>query len=246
MLDLERRVFSRMPAELDTGQVVMNNPAWSPGDSLLAIRREFRDPGFTLFDARSERASRWFDFPRQDRPANLNDWSPDGRQLLLEMGVGPDAPRSEVWLYDIPTKKAEPLIAERGDVGDGRFSPDGRWIAYRSDADGENQIYLRPFPEPGKAIRLSPKGGRLPRWRGDGRELSYAEPTGRIMAVEVRTAGIPGTPMPAIVGSAQGSRGFRSFEPTPDGQRFAFVFEAGTSRGLPLVLNWWKLLKGEQ
>ena len=26
------------------------------------------------------------------------------------------------------------------------FSPDGRWIAYRSDESGTNEIYVRPFP----------------------------------------------------------------------------------------------------
>src|SRR5215831_825180 len=27
-----------------------------------------------------------------------------------------------------------------------RFSPDGRWIAYRSDESGANEIWVRPFP----------------------------------------------------------------------------------------------------
>jgi Tol biopolymer transport system component len=26
-------------------------------------------------------------------------------------------------------------------------SPDGRWLAYVSDESGQNEVYVRPFPE---------------------------------------------------------------------------------------------------
>ena len=37
LLDLERRVVTRAPAELDTGRVVMGTPVWAPGDTLIAF-----------------------------------------------------------------------------------------------------------------------------------------------------------------------------------------------------------------
>ena len=31
------------------------------------------------------------------------------------------------------------------------FSPDGKWLAYDSDESGRQEVYVRPFPEPGGA-----------------------------------------------------------------------------------------------
>jgi WD40 repeat protein len=241
MLDMERRVFSRAAVELDTGRIVVDYPAWAPGDTLVAFSRSYRDPGSTLFNPRSQHASRWFDNPNPDRSTRLNDWSPDGKHLLLELGPGSGAPYSEIWLRDVQAKTVRPLVSERGNVGDARFSPDKRWIAYRSDADGENQVYLRPFPGPGQTVRVSPNGGSVPRWRGDGRELFYSASGGVVMAVGVSPAGGLGTPAPAVSGIPL-AQVFQAFEPTPDGQRFAVIRSSGVKPELTLVLNWWKLL----
>ena len=81
-------------------------------------------------------------------------------------------------------------------------------------------------------------GGTNPRWRGDGRELFYLAPDGKMMAVEV-IAGEKfdvGTPTPlfqtppgAIVGDV-----------TPDGKRFLLLTPVGPSASVPftVVLNW--------
>ena len=29
------------------------------------------------------------------------------------------------------------------------FSPDGRWAAYHSNDSGRQEVYVRPFPDPG-------------------------------------------------------------------------------------------------
>ena len=34
----------------------------------------------------------------------------------------------------------------------GQFSPDGRWIAYQSNRTGRFEIYVRPFPGPGRDV----------------------------------------------------------------------------------------------
>src|SRR5207244_1980532 len=67
----------------------------------------------------------------------------------------------------------------------GVFSPDGRWLAYASDESGRFEVYVQPFPGPGAKLQVSTAAGVQPRWRGDGRELFYREPSGRFMAVPV-------------------------------------------------------------
>ncbi len=54
-----------------------------------------------------------------------------------------------------------------------RFSPDGRWIVYRSNESSSVQIYARPFVLPGTSRAadneskwmISNGGGYQPRWR---------------------------------------------------------------------------------
>ena len=55
------------------------------------------------------------------------------------------------------------------------FSPDGRWIAYRSnEAGGNGDVYVRPFPGPGGKWRVSTEGGLYPRWSTTAHELLFA------------------------------------------------------------------------
>ena len=42
---------------------------------------------------------------------------------------------------------------------DPTFSPNGRWVAYDSDESGRWEIYVRPFPGPGRQM------ADLNRWR---------------------------------------------------------------------------------
>ena len=66
------------------------------------------------------------------------------------------------------------------------LSPDGRWLAYPSNATGALEIWVQPYPGPGTPRRISPNGGTDPAWSKDGRELFYLE--GRnVMAVGVKT-----------------------------------------------------------
>ena len=53
------------------------------------------------------------------------------------------------------------------------LSPDGRWVAYDSDRSGTREVHVRPLTGPGEVVRISPAGGREPRWGRDGRELIY-------------------------------------------------------------------------
>ena len=40
-----------------------------------------------------------------------------------------------------------------------RLSPDGKWIAFQTDASGNSQIVVQPFPGPGAQVQVSSNGG---------------------------------------------------------------------------------------
>jgi Tol biopolymer transport system component len=126
----------------------------------------------------------------------LTDWSLDG-QLCFWLG--------DV-IYGLPLegdRKPIVLIREAGARG-GRFSPDGRFLAYSSNPSGTFAVYVAPLKNPaGKPLQVSKDpalGGIF--WRGDGKELFFMglaglAPNG-VLAVDVTLgpevqAGIPRT-----------------------------------------------------
>jgi Tol biopolymer transport system component len=67
---------------------------------------------------------------------------------------------------------AQTQIAKSGfNDTDGRWSPDGSWIAYVSDESGRPDIYANR--REGQRVRVSFGGGSRPRWSRDGRSLFF-------------------------------------------------------------------------
>ena len=67
------------------------------------------------------------------------------------------------------------------------LSPDGHFLAYCSNASGESQVYVTPFPSGDGQYQVSERAGCQPRWSHDGGELFYVEGQ-TLMAVEVATS----------------------------------------------------------
>jgi Tol biopolymer transport system component/predicted Ser/Thr protein kinase len=173
------------------------------------------------------------------------DWSADGAQLLYgELGGSRD-----LWLLDVDGgRPAVPIVRTAFEETDGQFSPDGRWIAYTSDESGRNEVYVttsRGGTEPRPRWPVSNLGGRLPRWRGDGKELYYLAADNRsVVSVDIRPSadGIQaGTPRRLFSSSTALAGGYTrvSYDVTPDGQRF-LVQEPTRLQASPLnvFVNW--------
>jgi Tol biopolymer transport system component len=176
------------------------------------------------------------------RPA---DWSPDGR-FLLYAAVDSNATSWDLLVLSGSDSKPVPFVRSGFTEEQGRFSPNGRWVAYVSNESGLDEVYVRALAtdfsgssaSAGGSVLVSRGGGTAPRWRRDGRELFYLAPNGKMMAVEV-TAGQQfdiGTPTPlfqtppgAIVGDV-----------SADGKRFLLVTPVGPSASAPftVVMNW--------
>jgi Tol biopolymer transport system component len=151
-------------------------------------------------------------------------------------------------LFVLPGDDSKPVAFVRTGFNEeqGRFSPNGRWVAYVSNQSGLSEVYVREFATDfssgsasrGGSVLVSHGGGTGPRWRGDGRELFYLAPNGKMMAVEV-IAGQQfhaGTPTPLF----QAPPGVVVGDVTADGKRFLLVTPVGPSASVPftVVLNW--------
>jgi len=167
------------------------------------------------------------------------DWSPDGRFLAM-LKVPLEGKRfNEIWILPASDPKhSTPFATEYQDQGDARFSPDGKWLAFTANESGSAEVYVRPFPGPGGTWKISAAGGFLPQWRGDGKEMFFLSPDGKLMAVPIVLAPAFHAGTPAALFSPQSSTSL--FEAARDGKRFLIntIQEGAGSPPLNLLLNW--------
>jgi len=131
------------------------------------------------------------------------------------------------------------------------LSPDGKWLAYASNASGKFEIYVRPYPGPGRTYPVSLGGGVAPAWNPNGRELFYVDGGGHMMAAEF-TAGAPPRLPYRVFDLADGVQPsgapVRGYDVAADGQTFYMVRLRAPQPLAPvthvnLVLNWFEELK---
>jgi hypothetical protein len=208
-------------------------PLWSP-DGKAIVYVSVRDTIPTVFRRAADGTGGEELVYRHDTPAAvfLTDWSRDGRFLTFWSAQN---------LFILPlTGNREPLAL--GEGRGGRFSPDGRSLAYNTTEAGQAgrfHAFVRPFDAStiGRAASTSARqvsqanalGGIA--WRSDGNELYFLSqpPAPTMMAVEL-TASAPSAPralfqLPPGVGAPAQLSNISS----PDGQRFVFAVQVAPS-----------------
>lgn len=167
---------------------------------------------------------------------NLSDWSPDGKYILFS-SQSPATAR-DVWALPVDgaDRKPFPVAQTTAEERDGKFSPDGKWVAYQSDETGHNEVFVRPFPGPGSAVRVSTGGGQSPFWRRDGKELFYTTDD-QLMAVAVGASGKGALDfgLPKSLFKVKGI-----VVPETDGQKFLYLIPIGDVSRPPItvIVNW--------
>ena len=220
-LDLPRNVPERLTFAPGPDLV----PVWSPDGRQLAFASNRDDAtGFDPYVVSPGSEERLLaKIPGDGWPL---DWSPDGHVVLLLQG-------GIVWI--VPTGSQNPIRYLERDVRVARFAPNGHWVAYVSSESGQSDVYVRPFPGPGPAMRVSGAGGTEPQWRRDGHELFYVARDGALTAVPVMDDGttIQFGRSVKLFSSAVG------YQASADGQRFLVARRAeSTEPPITVVLNW--------
>ncbi|HEX2059923.1 MAG TPA: protein kinase, partial [Thermoanaerobaculia bacterium] len=227
--DLRRNVNTRLT--FDPGDEI--GPVWSPDSRRIAyVLQTMQGQSVRIRQVNGSGEQ----IVSDSRPLGIEvvDWSRDGRTLLAEVGTL-DA-RNDLMTIEVATKKIAPFATTRFNEVSGRFSPDGKWIAYQSDESGQTEIYVQPFPPDGAKWQVSSGFGDSPRWAGDGGSLFYIGKDQVLMSVPV-SAGANGFETGPVRTYARVNA--IDWVLRSDGQE-AIVSRAATSAPEPLVVvtNW--------
>ncbi len=110
--------------------------------------------------------------------------APDGSRALF-------GARGDVFTVPVksgPTRNltATPGVHER----DSKWSPDGKWVSYISDASGEDEIWIEPQDGRGAAIQVTTGGANYkyqPIWSPDSKKLMWSDRNQRLHYVDIET-----------------------------------------------------------
>ncbi|MCA1602594.1 MAG: protein kinase, partial [Acidobacteria bacterium] len=222
------------------------HPIWSPDGSRIVFASD-RDGPLNLYQRAASGAGNDEALLKSDGRKFPDDWSADGRLILyrnLDLKTNWD-----LWVLPLTgDRKPFPFLQTEFVEAQGRFSPDGKWIAYTSNESGAWQVYVQSFSAGGK-WQVSTEGGAQPQWRRDGRELFYLATDRKLMAVEVKgdgstfERGVPNALFELRIPNFPGARNF--YFVAADGQRFLVASLLGEAASTPttVVLNWTADLK---
>ena len=237
--DVERETLQRLTR--DPG--MNRGPVWSPDGERIA---------FTAVRDGTE-SIHWQSADGSGTPEPLSTelgfpfgFTPDGSRLLFSPSLGRIL---DVGILDVDgSGPAELLLDQSFEESNAQVSPDGRWLAYESNESGQEEIYVRPFPDIDSALHpVSTSGGSRPLWSSEGDELFYYVDPGTIMTVLVTSdAGLVlGRPEVAVQGAfASPVNTGTHHDVSPDGRRFLLIVDEEVPEGeatpppIMVVLNW--------
>ncbi len=216
-----------------------DQPTWSRDGSRIALQRlnkqSISDIHVKPVDGTGQETTVF----HSERPASPDDWSPDGRFILVDLISRNSPTKGDVWIIPLTGEgKPYPFVATEFDERSAGFSPDGKWVSYVSNESGREELYVVPFPGPGAKYQISSGGSQGGSFFKGGREILYGTSEDNLVSVEVKTGpsglevGAPKTlfKVPPVTALAI----------TPDGERFllAALPQGTIAPRVALVTNW--------
>ena len=211
--DLETRITSDPEADFE--------PVWLPGTRSMVYSRVSGSGSPNMWRRDLDTGLEELLLPRPEFES-ATDASQDGRLLaFVQRGV---AGKFHGWILDLGGQhQATPLLQTDAQVASVRFSPDARYVAFISDESGGDEAYVAPLAHPHDAIRISPHGASLLRWRRDGREILFLGGDRTMTAVSVRTEPRLELGPPERLFVLPGDVDWNDFDVTSDGRRLIAI-----------------------
>lgn len=243
--DVDRNAWSRFTFQAEGASV----PIWSPDSRQIVFISG--QPG-NMYSKPANGAgteTRITNSPTRQWPT---DWSRDGR-FILYYELAPGTQR-DLWILPVSPDgkpelaKARPYLNTKANEYVAKFSPEPspRWVAYRSDESGRDEVYIQAFPDPRGKWQISNGGGGYPEWSPNGRELYYVSLDAKLMAVslQINADSIQPSAPRELFQLPEDDSGSSPYAVAPDGKRFLVRTTVNQeSKPLEVIANWPALLK---
>jgi serine/threonine protein kinase len=239
IFDLARHTSSRFT----NGPGTETAPVWFPDGTKIAYRTDQR--GMFEKDVTGTGAERVLLAQQVNGPDQI---SADGKWVLY-FAVTPGGNQD---VYVLPTageRKPQLVVQTPFPDVEPQFSPDVRWLAYASNENGRNEVYVQAFPSTGRRWQISNSGGRQPLWRADGKELFFVSDDRKFYAVDVSSSANSGSfeyGVPHFLFDMRANvfNSRNSYIPSRDGKRFLvnMLLEADDAP-INVVHNWRAVVK---
>jgi dipeptidyl aminopeptidase/acylaminoacyl peptidase len=117
-------------------------PIWSSdGTFLVYTEQQSKGTDSNIFLVDIAGAQRTLLTPHDaERTYSASDVSPDGKQVLITSNAGDGY--DNVGLLDIASKKIHWVTQDKWEISGESFSPDGKFLTYSANVDGNTDIYL--------------------------------------------------------------------------------------------------------
>ena len=222
---------------LTTDPHAQSDPVWSPDSRYVAFNllpNGGTDPPFLVEKIEIGTQQPQLIYSGNERHW-VEDWSPDGQFLLTH-----DTKTFSI----VPLSgdsKPKPIYSSSFIKDAFHLSPDGQLIAYGENRAGRWEVFVASFPTFHYIKQVSVAGGAQPQWRGDGRELFFLDPDGKLMSVTVERAESPkiGTPRKLFDTGLIPDPTINQYAVTGDGLKFLLLEpRKGFRETYSVVLNW--------
>jgi Tol biopolymer transport system component len=171
-----------------TDQPISSEPVWGPGTGAITFSIHQRGRRDAIAMKPINGAAPQQVLLEGDSMAGVDDWAANGRELLYKRLTA--TRDTQFYVFDLITRVSKPYLRpQHMSENHGRFSPDGKWVAYQCEHDREIDVCVSSYPEPELTYRVSSGGGTAPRWQGDGRTLFYLRADGTLFKVAVEKDG---------------------------------------------------------
>jgi serine/threonine protein kinase len=233
IVDLDRKTVTPIMPEMKRG--ANSEPIWTT-DGTGVIFGSNHEGNWEIYSRAATGAGPLDPVLRRPLDQQPSSLAPDGTLLFVESR--PDTGQ-DLWMLP-KGGTPEPWLVTPAEENVARFSPDGRLVAYQSNASGRTEVYVQARAAGSPRVSVSAGGGNTPVWSLEGDRLFFRKNNAvMVSTITTRPSLSAGEPQ-LLFDGGWALRGVGDFALRPDGKSFLMVQRAPDAipTRIDLVLNW--------